>query len=404
MAQNATTTVSRTCPAGSAGLRLQPATSLPAYAAAVHDLAARALAPNPFFMPEFLGPAIEALGNGHVSLALIGSRERLSFFAPVVQRASIAPLRWASVWTHPFAPLGTPLVDREQGQAVVSDLIDGIGTAGLRSLAIPELPVAGAFADALRKATAGGNATLLGTADRMRPVLNFTAQNRQVASVALVPRKRRKKLNQQLRTLDREGTVRLTTATSVADAEEAFRIFAALEQFGWKGRNGTAMAQDPAILRFAAEVVRGGAAAGLVSLDTLWAGDRPAACLIRLETGGLAIPWKIAFDEELARFSPGKHILLKASDRWCEDASVNRVDPVCDADSRILELLWKPEASLASREHYRTLIVSPDRAAARTQWLWVSAHDTARSIAKAAVRRVRLRQSKEADLRKQNSG
>ena len=47
-------------------------------------LAERALETNPFFLPEFLEPAIQALGTKRLRLAIFSDRDDLHFFAPVV--------------------------------------------------------------------------------------------------------------------------------------------------------------------------------------------------------------------------------------------------------------------------------------------------------------------------------
>ena len=94
-------------------------------------------------------------------------------------------------------------------------------------------------------------------------------------------------------------------------------------------------------------------------------GEKPIAALIRLEHGGLSIPWKVAFDEDFAAFSPGKQLMCDETRRWLADPKVERVDPVCEEDNPLMAPLW-PE-----REPYGTLIISSRK--------WGSAHDCGRA-------------------------
>jgi hypothetical protein len=88
------------------------------------DLAARALEPNVFYEPAFALAAGAVFGRD-VGAALVWSgtqpRKLLGFFpARVVRRRYGLPLPVLEAWTHPYAPLGTPLVEREAAEPVIS--------------------------------------------------------------------------------------------------------------------------------------------------------------------------------------------------------------------------------------------------------------------------------------------
>ena len=60
------------------------------------------------------------------------------------------------------------------------------------------------------------------------------------------------------------------------------------------------------------------------TIDVLRVGEKPIAALIRLEQGGLSIPWKIAFDEDVRRLSlPGKQLMCDETRRWLADPTVS---------------------------------------------------------------------------------
>lgn len=334
---------------------LEPADSLPRLVARVARLAERSLEPNPFFLPEFLEPAIRALGRKRVKLATISDRDELRFFAPVIAVGrGILSGPQLRVWTHPYAPLGTPLIDRDYAKQVAESLLADMGTSGRRLLAIPDLPLDGPSAAALRTA-AGRRGYATEAALQLRPILRPEAGDGLHTFDLMVAQKRRRELDRQLRRLCETGSVSFMPARTPSEIEAAFNMFIALEASGWKGRKGTALQRRASILRFARNAVLQLAQRNLAAIDVIRLGDRPIAALIRLEHGGVSIPWKIAFDEEFAVFSPGKQLMCDETRRWLLDPAITRVDPVCDEDNPLMAGLWP------NRERYGTLIISTRR-------------------------------------------
>lgn len=328
-------------------LALEPVTALSRLAPRIAALADRSLQSNPFLLPEFLGPAIAAMGPASLRLATLSDRGELRFFAPVLVR----PKRLV-VWTTPYSPLGVPLMEAEACEQVAEVLLEQMRANGRRLLVIPHLPLLGPVAECLRAVAERADSTL--AAERQaRPILR--GGGGVGAFDAMVPAKRRRDLDRQLRKLGEIGAVSHVTASSPPEVEAAFQTFLAVEASGWKGRRGTAVRRRRGISRFATEAVARMAQRDLVRIDTLRVGERPAAVLVRIEHGGLAIPWKIAYDEGLAGLSPGKQLMADASRRWLADGRTRRIDPICEEDNPTVSLLWR------QRESYGTLIVALGR-------------------------------------------
>jgi hypothetical protein len=109
---------------------LEPVEALSRLSERIKGLAERALEPNPFLLPEFLEPAIEALGKKSLRLAIFSDRDDLHFFAPVVVNGGqILGGRKFTAWAHPYAPLGTPLIDRQLAPLVTDALIAHMRTS-----------------------------------------------------------------------------------------------------------------------------------------------------------------------------------------------------------------------------------------------------------------------------------
>jgi CelD/BcsL family acetyltransferase involved in cellulose biosynthesis len=91
-----------------------------------------------------------------------------------------------------------------------------------------------------------------------------------------------------------------------ARLEEGF----GLEAAGWKGKEGTAIANDPATKRFYAQLARACASDGTLSLFFLRAGGRAVAFYFALTHGKTCYLPKLGFDETLSQASPG-HLILE---------------------------------------------------------------------------------------------
>lgn len=334
---------------------LEPVEALPRLSERVRALADRSLDPNPFFLPEFLEPAIQALGRKGLRLATYSDREDLRFFAPVLTSGNqVLGGRRFSVWAHSYAPLGSPLIDRDMTREVGDALIRHMRRSGRTLFVVPHLPFDGATAEVLREAAKRHGFSI--TAGRqMRAVLYPTLAEDASEFDRMVSQRRRRELDRQLRRLCEAGAVSFMSARTASEIEAAFNAFVALEGSGWKGRSGTAMIRRHNVHEFARIAVMQLAQVGHAAIDIIRVGDKAIAALIRIDHGSLSIPWKIAFDEEFAAFSPGKQLMCDETRRWLFYRTVERVDPVCEQDNPLVASLWR------DREPYGTLFVSSSR-------------------------------------------
>src|ERR1700730_1904618 len=99
----------------------RPLAELAPLAAEWRSLAARALEPNVFYEPAFALAAAPIFG-GDVSAGLVWSgtspcRLMGLFPARIERRRYGIALPVLVGWTHPYGPLGTPLIDRDAGSA-----------------------------------------------------------------------------------------------------------------------------------------------------------------------------------------------------------------------------------------------------------------------------------------------
>jgi len=340
----------------------------------VDALFERAALPNPFFHPDFLGPSAAALGRGRVRLACLWSFDRLVFFAPV-ERLRFAPFI-ARLWTHASMPLGLPLCEPALARHVAAPLGEGLARAGVRVLALPDLPVELPLMRAFGEGAAAAGFRVLDAARAPRPVLHAHGPGARPLD-ALIGRERRRTLARSARRLADAGELRRSVAQG-GEVAAALEDFLALERAGWKGRAGTAIASETGVEAFVREMSERSAPQGALAVHRLELGGRTIAAMLELSAGSLRIPWKIAHDPVFAKRSPGAQLLLEAIKGWLAEPRVARVDPVCEAYNPLAGSL------MPDREDYATRILALDGRAAIPATLLAQALDARQRLKNAA--------------------
>src|SRR6266545_475480 len=107
----------------------RPLAELSGMAAEWHALARRAAEPNVFYEPAFVLAAAPVLGaDAGAVLVWSADPHRLIGFFPCrveARRHGIRPPLLAG-WTHPYGPLGTPLVDHSAADEAVAAFLDHV--------------------------------------------------------------------------------------------------------------------------------------------------------------------------------------------------------------------------------------------------------------------------------------
>lgn len=318
-------------------------------------LAAHALEPNVFYEPAFALAAAPVFGRG-AGAVLVWSgtapRKLLGFFpGRIVQRRYGLPLAPVLVgWTHPYAPFGTPLVERETAEPVISawlaHLAQNPALPGL--LLLPLMSEGGPFAAAL--------AAIL---DRARlPFADFARHQRALLAPQgfrahyverTLSRYRKKELRRTGRRLADLGALLFTRATAPAAVAGAVEDFFVLEASGWKGAAGTAAAYHDDISHFIAAAVSKLAAEGKAAINRILIDGRAIAAAITLRSAGAAWYWKIAYDEKFARYAPGVLLTAALTEDLAADASIARTDSCATAGSAMINEIWRERLSLCDR-------------------------------------------------------
>jgi CelD/BcsL family acetyltransferase involved in cellulose biosynthesis len=118
----------------------------------------------------------------------------------------------------------------------------------------------------------------------------------------------RRNLKRFRKKLENQGTVSLEVHKGSPAAEQFLAEFLALEAGGWKGRNGTAMMNNPSAVSFYSELARSLSSHERMEWYALRVQDRLVAAQMCIRCGAMLMLAKIAFDEKFSDCRPG-HLL-----------------------------------------------------------------------------------------------
>lgn len=223
-------------------------------------------------------------------------------------------------WTHPYAPLGLPLIEHEGAEPIIAAWLAHIAAdASLPGLLVlPFLPEDSAFAAALSAIMRRARMPFADFNHYRRALLEPNdgqqLDERLFYVEQSIGQHQHKELRRHWRRLSDSGAVLFTAATEPAPIGTALEDFFALEAGGWKGRVGTAAAGHDDIHRFIRTAVESLAAEGKVAIERILVDGSPIAAAIVLRSGRHAWFWKIAYDESFARFSPGVMLSVVVTD------------------------------------------------------------------------------------------
>jgi len=277
------------------------------------QLVENALVPNVFYEPWMLLPAIEHLRedrNLHFLLvhgpgAPNGARKLWGLFPLQVQtRCLHLPLRTLAFWQHRYCYLTAPLIERHHAGEVLDAFWRWFETnpLGCRILdtnyLLADGPFHASWADFLI-----GRCTL---------VLNEFPRGFQTRAASYesyietqLSKKRQHSLSRGRRHLEQLGSLVSRQIESANDLELWVEQFLQLESSGWKGRQHTALASRPEDARYFRELTRAALGEGRATLLSLELNGHPIAMKHILIADDGTFDFKIAYDEDYSKYSPG---------------------------------------------------------------------------------------------------
>ncbi len=264
----------------------------------------------------------------------------LSGVFPLMQESgSILRLSSYRLLTNIYSYLATPLLHpRYQHEAIKSLIFWGRKT-GVSLLEFPRIHAHGPFQQALIDVLNQLNLSPFIVEQHNRALLtrDTNTEAYQLKNISGHSRRDHRRLR---RRLQEQGELEFRTLDDPESVKSWANQFLALEQKGWKGEQGTAIGQRERDQAFFHEVTTEGMRQGKLQMMGLFLDGKPIAMKCNLISGQGGFAWKIAYDEQYARFSPGVHLELENIKYLHEQTDLEWMDSCATAEHFMINRLW----------------------------------------------------------------
>lgn len=345
--------------------------------------------PNIFFAPRFCVPAMPRLDDRQVRLMVLQDSDdqhsETRFLMPfTVEKPGFAVgPDIVRAWSNHYGPFGLPLIERREASQVIEDLLSTIAMPGInlpKIIAFPDVMTDSPVTSLIRAIALSNGLPMAMTKPIERPVLNATKDADNYFKDGLGGHHRRD-FGRLWRKLENQGTLRYDIARNIEEIRSQMEEFLLLENAGWKGRQRTSLAADRYRAAFAREAINSLAEVDKCRIHTITLNEKVIASLIVFVDGGNAWTWKTTFDEEFRSFSPGKLLMVHATEALLDDPNILFADSCAPEGHSMMAHLWQERRKMA------TLVVGLDvskdrevRQAATQMDLYSSTKETAKKV------------------------
>jgi CelD/BcsL family acetyltransferase involved in cellulose biosynthesis len=331
------------------------------------DLAASVSEQNVFYEPWMMMSAIHYLGAAKTLLiALIFTTDPARPGTPLLcglfplecgRGYAGLPVKFLRLWRHKHCFQTTPLIRAGYERRTLEAFFDWLATDA-RSGALIEfnmLPGAGSFHQSL--------VDYLYSAGKPNRVFDIHTRALFQPSVdadtylcAALSSKHRKMIRRLERGLSEIGRLEYDALTPNDDVAVWIEEFLQLEASGWKGREGSALASNEPEGSYFKSIATEAFQRGRLVMLALRLDGRPIAYKCNFLAGLASFTFKIAFDENYARYSPGMLLEIEHVRRLHAQSQIEWVDSCADPFNLMFNRLWP------ARRTIQNLIVSTGKA------------------------------------------
>jgi hypothetical protein len=326
--------------------------SLEQYVPAWEELAACALEPNPFYEPWMLVPALRALGVGKdLQLVLVFAPNRTRPKEPPVlcgvfplerkPRYKGLPVCVLSLWKHLYCFLCTPLIRADCAHRCLTAFFDWLASGASSSPLVEfnyvsgEGPFHQALTDSLNERVSLSFVSDLYTRAMFKPRACADDYLR-----AAMSREHRKDLRRKTKRFAELGRLQYTALEPGGDVDGWLEDFMRLEAGGWKGVLGGALASSEANRAYFRAVAKEAFRRGRLGMLALELNGARVAQKCNFLSGNGAFAFKIAYDENYARYSPGLLLEIENLRRLHETPEIEWMDSCAVPVHFMINRLW----------------------------------------------------------------
>lgn len=313
-------------------------------------LASSPAEPNPFAERWFIEAGLQAFDPSEsVEIATLSIGGRLAGILPLARpkRYERLPIPNLRNWLHPNAFCGSPLVAQGCEHAFWRGLLawaDWTCRSAL-FLHLESIPTSGPIFTALHEVCLLEGRQAVAVQRYERALLQSDLSPEAYFEGSLTAKKR-KELRRQFNRLSDEGTVEVLRHKGNEALDTWVENFLALEAAGWKGAEGSALACDPAKAAFFRNALAGAAATGRLDRLAITLDGRPVAMLANFIAPPGAFNFKTAYDEGLARYSPGVLLQRENLSLLARDG-IAWTDSCAAPDHPMIDRIWREKREIA---------------------------------------------------------
>lgn len=327
-------------------------------------LARSAVEPNVFYEPWMLLPAIRAFGAGHdLRFVFVQARDAASpsakptlcGFFPLERQsryrglATALPFATLGLWKHPLCYLCTPLLRAEHASECLDAFFEWLAAAdhGCPLLELGFVAGDGPFWQILSDHAERQARPYHVSSSFLRALFRPRGDAETYVRTAL-HRFRRKEFKRLERRLAESGRLEYAALEGDGDVDGWIEEFLQAEANSWKGKGGRALASSEADREYFVTIAREAFRRGQLMLLSLRFDGRVIAhkCNFLSPPGSFA--FKIAFDEEFARHSPGVLLELENVRLLHARPELQWMDSCADADRFMINHLWPDRRTILS--------------------------------------------------------
>lgn len=309
-------------------------------------LAGDAAEPNVFAERWFLESSLERLAvqeDVRLAVVTLASGELVGLM-PLTVKSEYGriPIRNVQNWQHANAFLGLPLVragmETAFWQALLTALDECSWATGLAHFTglTEDGPVFAGLQAVGRRCD---------IAQRYERALLQSDRAPEDYWAGSVRSKKRKELRRQAKRLAEKGELGFRTLGEGDDAAEWARLFLELETRGWKGDAGSALGCEGKHAGFFIDICERAHREAKLDFHRLDLNGRPIAMLVNFLSPPGGFSFKIAFDENYARFSPG--VLIEEYNlRVLDRDDIGWMDSCASVDHPMINSLWRERRTI----------------------------------------------------------
>lgn len=311
------------------------------------DLMQRSMAANPVFGADMVMPALSSLPKQSAKLRALclwgqagaGKERRLVGFIPYQNKRLVPGLgpKIMTAWHHQYGFCTLPLFDGERGSKVIEAWLDWIGASG-RLIRLP-MAADGRMMKQISTACAAKSMSYDWQELYSRAVMRPAPENPGYLNRSM-SKQRRKTLRRQQRQIAQLGEIRFEQLGPDGDIDSWIGAFEALEAKGWKGRAGSAMGSQAPDRAFFEQTMSRSHRAGRLRFYRLMKDDAPIAMSMAFDWDGQLFFFKMCYDEQLRRYSPGMLLFAEITELLDTDSHIRMADSCSSPAHPLLDHMW----------------------------------------------------------------